>query len=128
MVMPQHCVAMTTDEMTYVEGGISIPNWLVGGAINWGISFIAGGIGGVGVRFFAKQAASYGKQRAGVMFSQQLKNKLLAYGIASGIVSGVCGLMTAAFEILMWATDPGGKLVGFIDARDRRANNGWIDF
>ena len=125
LVMPSSYVVMSEDEMTYVDGGIAIPNWAVAGVIDTVISTLVGGSIALAASYFKKQAAKYGQKTAGLIFSKALKKKLIAKKFASKTVAGICSLASAGFTILMWAADPGGQLASYIDARDSNPNNSW---
>lgn len=127
LVMPSSYAVMDEDEMTYVEGGFAIPNWLVAGIINLAIdAFVVGGARKA-ASFFAGQAKKYGAKATGLCFSRTLRNKLIAKGVASGIAAGVCGIAAACITVLTWALDPGGSLACAIDSRDFNPSNGWVD-
>ncbi|MBQ9886542.1 MAG: hypothetical protein IJM37_06780 [Lachnospiraceae bacterium] len=87
LVMPSSYALMSEDEMTYLEGGIAIPNWLVGGVINLAIDVLV--IGGVraAAGFFTSQMKKYGAKATGLIFSRTLKKKLIAKGIATGFAA-----------------------------------------
>ncbi|WP_291569664.1 hypothetical protein [Clostridium sp. UBA4548] len=104
-----------------------MPNWLFGGAVNLALMTLTGGSAYAAGGFLRKLASTYGKRAAATMFSSQLKSSLIRKGIAASIASGVCTLAGIGFEVLYWTTDPGNQLAKFIDARDCRANNGWVD-
>lgn len=127
LVMPSSYAVMDEEEMTYVEGGLAIPNWLVGGVINLAIDVFVVGGARKAASFFAGQVRKYGARATGLCFSRTLKNKLIAKGVASGIAAGVCGIAAACITVLTWATDPGGSLARAIDSRDSRPSNGWVN-
>lgn len=125
--MPSSYAMLTEDEMTYIDGGIAIPNWLVGGAINLAIDCVVVGGARAAASFFAGQMKKYGARATGLMFSKTLKNKLIAKGIAAGAAAGVCNIAAACITVLSWAVDPGGSLASAIDNRDSNPGNGYVD-
>lgn len=127
LVMPSSYAVMNNDEMVYVEGGLSIPNWLVAGAINLAIDCLVVGGARKAASFFAGRVSRYGAAATAVYFSKTLKNKLIAKGIASGIAAGVCGIASACITVLTWALDPGGALASAIDRKDANPGNGWVN-
>jgi RHS repeat-associated protein len=101
--------------------------WFVTNAINWAITLIIGtSIGGLSL-YLRNLSAKYFAERAAVIFSDSLKNKLLAYGISSRIASYLATAANVLFNILMWATDPGTKLFTYWDSRDNKPNNGYLN-
>jgi len=128
LAMPSSYAVMSNEEMTYTDGGIGIPNWLVGGAINLAIDVLVVGGAKAAASFFAGQVKKYGAAATGLIFSNQLKNQLIAKGVASGVAAGICGVAAAGVTILSWALDPGGQLASYIDGRDSNPNNGYCDF
>lgn len=125
--MPSSFVDVDRDEMEYVDGGLGVPNWVFGIAVNMALGAVSGGTAAAGVKFFGQYAKKYGKEAARTLFSKKLKQSLMRKGIASGIASGVCGAAGLGFEFLLNAMDPGPALAKWLDARDPRPNNGWVD-
>lgn len=126
--MPCSYVDIDRDEMEYVDGGASLPNWFVAGAIDTVITFIIGG----GIKAFAgyasKMANKYGAQRAGLIFAQELKRKLAAKAVVWRIAGLVGSIAGAAFTVMMWAASPGTAFANWWDSRDDKSNNGYFDF
>jgi len=127
LVMPKGHAVMNEEEMTYVEGGIAIPNWLVGGAVNLVIDVLVVGGARAAAGFFSSQIKKYGAAATGLIFSKNLKNKLIAKGIAAGVAAGICNIAAAGITILSWALDPGGQLASYIDGRDSNPGNGYVN-
>lgn len=102
--------------------------WFVANGINWVITAIIGGsIGGLSL-YLRHLAKKYAEKRAEVIFSSSLKRKLLAKGISARIASYVATAANVLFNILMWAADPGSKIFAYLDARDHRKNNGYLNY
>lgn len=127
LAMPSSYVDIDRDEMEYVDGELGAPNWLVAGAVNWVISGLIAGVTGGGALALRTLASRYGKSAAKTIFSNKLKKQLMAKAISAGIASGICSLVGAAFEVMMWAADPGTKFATWFDSRDPRKNNTWCD-
>ncbi|MEE1258295.1 MAG: hypothetical protein UHN47_17595 [Lachnospiraceae bacterium] len=124
LVMPSSYAVMEQEEMTYVEGGIAVPNWLVSGATNLAISALFGGVGA----FAGKVAAGYfAKAAARKMFAEQLSKQLFAKGVASKAVSVICGYLPSALTLIGAFVDPGKSFAEFLDGRDKKPNNGYFD-
>ncbi|MFY9379405.1 MAG: hypothetical protein WAP07_04075 [Acutalibacteraceae bacterium] len=123
LVMPSNYVVMDSEEMSYVEGGFAIPNWLVGGAINWAISAAFGGLGS----FCAMASKKAFSQAAKIIFAKEVKKQLIAKGIAYGAASVICGFIPSALTLIGAVCDPGGWLAARYDRRDSNPNNGWCN-
>lgn len=128
LVMPSSYAMMDEEEMMYLEGGISIYNWLVAGVINLTIDLLVVGGARKAASFFAGQVKKYGAKAAGFYMSEKLRKQMIAKGIAAGVAAGLCGIAAAGITILTWAVDPGGQLASFIDSKDCNPNNGCCDF
>ncbi|GAA0110593.1 MAG: hypothetical protein KHZ99_18685 [Clostridium sp.] len=124
--LPNSYVDVDRDEMEYVDGGFALPKWLVAGAINLAVSALVGGSLTAARGFFTNLAGRYGRQAAATIFSRELKNKLIAKGVAATAASWVCGIASIGFTVLTWAYDPGAALANFIDANDTYGTNEWI--
>ncbi|RHW36022.1 hypothetical protein D1B31_18215 [Neobacillus notoginsengisoli] len=102
--------------------------WFVANGINWGIiAIIGGGLGGLSL-YLRSLAKKYTAARARIIFSNSLKRQLLAKGVSATIASYVAGATNVLFNVLMWAADPGGKLFDQLDSRDKRRNNGYLNY
>jgi len=73
-------------------------------------------------------AARYKAEAAAIMFAQNLKKKLIAKGVSATIASYIFVAVTGTFNVLMWVADPGSKLFAYADARDRKRNNGYLNY
>lgn len=127
LIMPSSYAVMDEEEMTYFNGGVSIPNWLAGGVINLAIDCLVVGGARKAAKFFSQRVKKYGARTTGLWFSQTLRKKMIAKGIASAAASGICNIAAACITVLSWAVDPGGSLASAIDGRDKRPRNGYID-
>ena len=118
LVMPSNYAVMDEEEMMYTEGGISIPNWLVAGAINLFIDAVVVGGARAAAKYFSGQVKKYGAKTAGYFASEPLRKKLIAKGISAGVASSICTIAAAGITVLTWALDPGGELAKYIDNHD----------
>lgn len=121
--MPSNYVPLTEEEMTYVEGGFRIANWIVGGAMNLAISAVFGGIGNLLTKI-GKRAIS---EATACIFAKNVKNKLMAKGI-SAVAAGTASKIAAGSLTLFAAVaDPGMFVAKKIDASDRCGKTGYWD-
>lgn len=111
------------DEVEYVDGGLSIPNWLVAGAVNWTIDVVVGAATGGGALALRSLAKRYGLAAAKTIFSSSLKKRLMAKAIRASIASYMCGFVGVAYEIMCWASDPGSKFAEWLNSRDSNPYN-----
>ena len=123
LVMPSSFAMISEEEMTYVEGGLKAPNWLVAGAINLAIASAFGSVG----TFLTKVSKKNLSKAAKIIFAKKLKKKLIAKGVVSGLAGAICGYIPAVLTICGAVLDPGGYLAGRFDARDCKPNNGYCN-
>ena len=124
LVMPKNFAIVDEEEMTYVDGGAGIPNWVVAGAINLGISIILGGISG-GLKSVASAA---NKAALGKHFSQAAIKELTRIGMAYTAAAAVTGIFSAIMTFIGAIFDPGSYIANQLDARDKNPNNGWVNW
>ena len=127
LVLPSSYAVLDEKEMTYVEGGVALPNWLVGNAINLAIDVLVVGGTRKAASFFTARIRKYGVQATKTYFSKELKKKLIAKGIANGVAAGACGIAAVCITVLTWAVDPGGSLAMAMDNRDHKPGNGFVN-
>ncbi|MGK5512147.1 hypothetical protein [Brevibacillus formosus] len=99
-------------------------NWGIGvnfaaSAINVALGLIAGG----GVGAIQAYIISVGKKEAARIFTATVTSKLIAWG-APKLAVFVGTAVTFAMDYL----DIGAKIAEYLDSRDSKPNNGWIDF
>ena len=121
--LPNNYVEIDRDEMEYVDGGLSIPNWLVAGAVNWTIDAVVGAATGGGALALRSLAKRYGLAAAKTIFSSSLKKRLMAKAISASISYYMCGFVGVAYEIMCWASDPGSKFAEWLNSRDSNPYN-----
>lgn len=122
-VLPQNYVELTEDEMMYLDGGISLPDSVVGFAINSGINFaLAVWMGGGGGYALARAAiARIGAGQATRFFTRAL-TRFVSIRIANAIGGGIVGTILGVGSLSV-----GGVIAKNWDAHDRHKNNGWVD-
>ena len=123
LVMPNNYAVVDAEEMTYVDGGVALPNWLVGGAINYAIGLACGGIAA-----FLNSAKNQCIKAACVKtIEDSLRKELINRAVSFGVASKLSAFVGAALCICSAVLDPGGFLADKWDARDANPNNGWCD-
>ena len=125
--MPSSYAVMNEEEMTYLEGGVAIPNWLVAGALNLAIDTVVLGGVGMAAKHFSKEFSKYGASAAGFHVSEVFRKKLIAKGVANATASAACRLLQGCLVVLTWALDPGGEIANLTDSKDCKPSNGWLD-
>lgn len=126
LVMPENYAIIADEEMTYIDGGIAVPNWLVGGAINLAISALFASLGGV----LAKGAANNIAAAIRAAGRGAVEAKIRTYvQRAAGftIASWVCGWIPSAMTLFGAIVDPGGSIAGWLDSKDSKPNNGYLN-
>lgn len=102
--------------------------WFVSNAINWAITVLIGGsIGGLSL-YLRTLSKRYFAKRAKVIFSARIKRQLLRRGVSYRIASYVANATNVLFNVLMWAANPGERIFTYLDSRDRRPRNGYLNF
>ena len=124
LVLPKNYVSIEKDEMEYIDGGWGVPNWVVGGTINLAISAACGGIGAT-LTVYSKRCLSSASK---MIFAKDIKRKLIAKGISSGIAASVAGWIPSLLTFLGAICDPGGWIASKFDSKDCKPNNGWINW
>ncbi|MEG0710281.1 MAG: hypothetical protein RR481_08600 [Longicatena sp.] len=122
--LPNNYLEIEEEEMMYLDGGFSLPNWAVAGGINMGVNFAAslimGGGGGIAL---AKAAIRAVGTRT---FTNTLRDTLKKF-IAIRAANAVAG------TLVVFITGSGGWSIGsaaanWFDSRDKNRNNTWCDF
>ena len=121
--LPQNYVELEQEEMMYLDGGFGIPNWTVAVAINAGVNLVINKFTGGGAFALIASLKSAGKTRivrkltAGIgrFMSTQAANRIA--GTVANFLFGGIGISSV-----------GNVVARNLDARDRRPNNGWVDF
>lgn len=124
MVMPSKYVEINREEMTYIEGGGSVANWIVSGAINLAITAAFGGLGGL---FIKKSLASLG-QASATLFAKELKAKLIAAGVAYGAAGTICSAIPTVLTLVGDVLNPGAAVAKWLDSKDYKPSNGYFNF
>lgn len=123
MQMPSSYSVVSADEMTYIDGGVGIPNAAVAFGINCGVqaigAYFLGGGGGIAL---AKAAIKAVGQKA---FTNTLKT-VLAKFVAIKLANSIAGTVTG-FILGSGGWSIGSMAANWWDARDRYKNNGWCD-
>lgn len=88
--MPSSYAVMNEEEMTYLEGGVGIPNWLVAGALNLAIDTVVLGGVAMAAKHFSKEFSKYGASAAGFHVSEVFRKKLIVKGVANLMDSKQC--------------------------------------
>ena len=123
-MLPSSYAVMDEEEMTYVEGGVVVPTWVVGGAINVAIGLLCGSVSGL----CAKAAKGYFyKASARKMFARNIAKKLMAKGIACSVASAITGSISTVLTFVGGILDPGNYIARYYDRHDKKPNNGWCD-
>ncbi|ESU31397.1 hypothetical protein G3A_16890, partial [Bacillus sp. 17376] len=102
--------------------------WFISNAINTAITLITLKPVKMTAKWLRDLAAKYKAEDAAIMFAQNLKKKLIAKGVSATIASYIFVAVSGAFTLLMWESDPGSKLFAYADARDRKRNNGYLNY
>lgn len=102
------------DWVPNVKIGVNIAGSIINVAL--GVA-VGGGVGAIQAFIIAK-----GKKAAQAMFYKTVKDKLTAWGAPKlAVFAG------AAVAVAMDYADVGTKIAKYIDGKDKRPNNGWID-
>lgn len=96
-----------------------IPNSVVSTAVNIAFSLIVGGVSTAVIKSFV---AKYGVNVATNMIAKEVTVKLLSLGIKE-----LSGLGTVIRLVIKNVLDPGSTIASWIDKRDPRPGNGYID-
>ncbi|MCQ2464654.1 MAG: hypothetical protein MJ095_03620 [Oscillospiraceae bacterium] len=123
LVMPNNYAVVNEEEMTYVDGGVALPNWLVGGLINYGIGLAFGGV----AAFLGAAKNQCIKAACAKTIEDTLRRELVERAVTFGIASKISGFVAASLTICGAILDPGGFLAGKWDSNDVNPNNGWCD-
>ncbi len=126
LVMPKNFAIVAEDEMEYVDGGLSIPNWLVGGAINLAISAVLTMVGAGLAKGAANNLAWVIKKIGKEVVESEIKKRVeRAAGLmAASFVVGIIGPALTLFGALF---DPGQAIAGWLDGRDSNPGNGYLN-
>ena len=117
---PSSYVLLTEEEMTYVDGGISIANWIISGAVNVTIDIILGAAG----YSFARNGIKYLTEAGKLHFSKTITAKLVAKGVANSVAGVVC---TRVMTFIGGILNPGEYVANYLDCHDRCGKNGKLD-
>lgn len=98
---------------------LSIPNEVVATAANVVISLLVGGVTTAAIKAFV---AKYGATAAANLIAKEVTAKLLALGIKE-----LSGLGTVIRTIVKNVVDPGTTIAEWLDNRDVRPGNGYVD-
>ncbi len=118
LVMPSNYVVMDEEEMTYVEGSIKVSSWIVGAAIDVGLSALGiwnvsaiGWLMGSGI---SKLCNGVTKSVGSKIIGKVLKSKVLQTGLGSYVTSkiGIIGTV-------LGMTSLGGMIATVWDAWDK---------
>lgn len=99
--------------------GIWIDNKIVASGINVAISLATGGVGTVGIRMLVKKV---GTKAAIQVVEKTVRNKLILFGIKQ--FSGISYVISTIVKNVL---DPGTTIAKWLDAHDKRPNNGRCD-
>lgn len=118
LVLPQNYLEISDEEMTYLDGGFAIPNWVVAGGINIGIAAITGG--------GAVKLLTAFIRRKGSAAAKAALRKVLTRFIATQAANRVSGLVIGAINgFLSWSV--GSAVATIWDRNDVRRNNGYCN-
>jgi RHS repeat-associated protein len=104
--------------------------WFISNAINTAIFAAVGGSLAAVSSTFRKKAAQLGTKYAGLWLSDTLKRSTLIKIVGAKIGQYLISTANVIFNVLMWASDPGGKLFDYLDAREsdkKTRNNGYLN-
>lgn len=120
--MPSKYSAVSVYEMTYIDGGVGIPNAAVAFGINCGVQAVGAYILGGGGIALEKAAIKAVGQKAFTNTLKTILAKIVAIELTNAIAGTVTGLILGS----------GGWSIGDVaarcwDSKDRYKNNGWCD-
>ncbi len=119
LVMPSNYAVVDADEMMYLEGGIKVSSWIVGAAIDVGLSALGiwnvSAIGWLMGEGISKLCKGVTKKVSSKIIGKVLKRKVLQTGLGSYITSkiGVVGTV-------LGMTSLGGMIATTWDAWDKK--------
>lgn len=121
LVMPSNYTMMDEDEMSYVEGGLTLPTYATGVALDLAIAALVSTVTGGATAFFKGLMSKYGAKKAGLHFGTMASTYAAKY-FSAAVATAVCGIATAAFNILLYATCPGMKLAEYWAVHDKNCS------
>ncbi|WP_378211786.1 RHS repeat-associated core domain-containing protein, partial [Anoxybacteroides rupiense] len=95
--------------------------WFAAG-LNAGLSMVL--TGGLTLGALIAYIKKKGTQAAKRIFYRTLRDKLIVIGASAGILKSLEWVVNTAFNYL----DPGTVVANWIDSRDKKPQNGYIDF
>lgn len=102
--------------------------WFIENAINAAISLITLKPVSLLGSYLKKLSAKYLSKRAALIFSDELKRKLIAKGVSLQIASYAAYAVQATFTVLLWAINPGERIFKWLDSIDHFPNNGYFNY
>ena len=113
--------------MCYVEGGISLPTYATGVVLDLVIAAVCSTVTGGFTAFFKGLVSKYGAKKAGLHFGKMAANYARKY-FAASVATALCGVATAAVNVLLYVTCPGMKLAEYWAVHDKnRSTAGTIE-
>ncbi len=120
LVMPSNYTMMDEDEMSYVEGGLSLPTYATGVVLDVAIAALVSTVTGGATAFFKGLVSKYGTKKAGLHFGTMASQYAAKY-FSAVVATAVCGIATAAFNILLYVASPGMKLAEYWAVHDKNS-------
>ena len=117
LAMPSSYAMMDEEEMSYVEGGISLPTYATGVALDLVIAAIVSGVTGGATAFFKGLVSQYGAEKAALHFGT-MAAQYAAKHFAASVATAVCGVATVAFNVILYVTNPGMALAEYWATHD----------
>ena len=122
LALPSSYVQMNDDEMTYTSGGLDVETWIVGAAIDVGLSAIGvwneSAIGWLMGQGISKLCSNITKVVGGKYIGNILKSNVLQTGLGSYITSKI-----GIFGTVLGMTSLGGMIATVWDMWDGSIDN-----
>ncbi|MBM7616442.1 DNRLRE domain-containing protein [Alkaliphilus hydrothermalis] len=96
-------------------------------ALNVALALIVGGGLNAFANYAKKLTAKYSARSAAVIFSDQLKAKLIAKGMKASLAQALGSVGKAGWGLLTAALDPGSSIFDWADKADYVPNNGYLN-
>ncbi|HCX49603.1 MAG TPA: hypothetical protein DG757_11355 [Bacillus sp. (in: Bacteria)] len=96
-------------------------------AFNWAIFTALATIGGYTTVFLKQLAKKQLSKAKGQLFNKQLKKQLTRRGISNKIASKVVAIVSVALSFYSYFADPGSAVFIYLDSRDKKPNNGYLN-
>ncbi len=122
LVMPSNYAVMSEDEMMYVDGGANVATWIVGAAIDVGLTALGvwntSAIGWLMGKGLSKLCGNISKKVGGKLLGKVLKSTVLQTSLGSYITSKL-----GMFGTALGMTSLGGMIATVWDMWDGSLDN-----